>query len=142
MTYEEIENYIMEFRNHFKLQDREIVITIYGKENMERFNSAMKKEFDKYLIDNEMRQEVYTDLENEAKLKKEMENHNMHDWVFHKNTYSGKWEAVKREHYADLFNNHKSKHILRSSSIKTLEEIINKTDGDENKINEMLKQYK
>lgn len=64
---------------------------------------------------------------------------NTHDWVFHKNTYTKKWHAVKRENYAMLFSNISDPRVLKRSSIHTLEELINKTNGDVNKINKLLK---
>ena len=62
---------------------------------------------------------------------------NTYGWIFHKGV-DGVWRAAKREHYTDLFNNISSPNILSSRSIKTLEEIINKTDGDKSLIKKLI----
>lgn len=71
-----------------------------------------------------------------------MENQALYDWVFRFNSIDKMWYGVKRENYNDLFSDLSSKNILKSSSIKTLAEIINKTDGDIKKINSLLKKEK
>lgn len=68
-----------------------------------------------------------------------MKNHNMYGWVFVKNTYINKWMAAKREHANDIFNDAKSPNVLTSSSITTLEYLINKTDGDPKKLKKITK---
>ncbi len=68
-----------------------------------------------------------------------MTNHNMYDWVFHFNTYTGKWCGAKREHYNDLFNNASSDNIICSKSIHTLHELVNRTNGNKVKINKLVK---
>lgn len=68
-----------------------------------------------------------------------MENNELYDWVFRFNTMDGKWYCAKRDHYNDLFSNIKSEHVLKSSSINTLIEIINKTDGNKSKIKNLIK---
>ena len=68
-----------------------------------------------------------------------MTNNNIYDWWFIKNPYNGKWMAAKGEHRDDLKNNINSPHILKSSSITTLEYLINKTDGDPNKLKKIVK---
>jgi hypothetical protein len=40
--------------------------------------------------------------------------------VFHFNPYTDMWGACEREHLHDLFNNHESKNVIRSSKIETL----------------------
>ena len=73
---------------------------------------------------------------------KTMDNQSLYDWVFRFNSMDNSWYAVNREHYNDLYSDLQSKNILKSSSIKTLIEIINKTDGDVKKINSLLKKHK
>jgi hypothetical protein len=63
---------------------------------------------------------------------------NLHDWIFHYNVYTSKWEAAKRDNYTDLFSSRKE-NILRSSRIETLVEIIRKTNGEKKKINQLVK---
>lgn len=60
----------------------------------------------------------------------------IHNWIFNFNEYTQKWSAVTRDNYFDLFNG--CKDCLKSSNINTLIELINKTNGDDNKIKELL----
>jgi hypothetical protein len=57
---------------------------------------------------------------------------NLYQWLFHYNHYSEKWNAFKREDYVDVFNGKKKP--LASSSINTLIEIVEKTEGDVSKL--------
>lgn len=59
----------------------------------------------------------------------------IYDWVFHYNIYTNLWEAAKRDNYFELFNG--GKNVLRSSDIKTLITIINRTNGDNDKISKL-----
>jgi hypothetical protein len=59
----------------------------------------------------------------------------MYDWVFHFNPYASMWHATTRDNYPSLFNG--GKNILKSSSIDTLISLINKTNGDEKKLNRL-----
>jgi len=63
---------------------------------------------------------------------------NINGWVIHKNAYTGTYNAVKREDFNLLFNDVNNPKVLKSKSFNTLEEIINKTDGDEEKIKNLL----
>lgn len=63
---------------------------------------------------------------------------NLHDWIFHYNVYTKKWEGVIRDNYAKLFSDQNSNDILRSSKIETLIEIIEKTNGDEKAISKLI----
>ena len=62
----------------------------------------------------------------------------LYNWVFHYNHYTEKWSAIKRDYVGDLFSNRKSKHILSSSNINTLIELITRTDGNSAKIKDLL----
>ena len=70
-----------------------------------------------------------------------MENQALYDWIFRYNSMDQMWYGTKRDNYNDLFSNLSSPHILKSSSIKTLAEIITKSDGDIKKINSLLKKH-
>lgn len=63
---------------------------------------------------------------------------NVADWVFNYNTFNRQWQAAKRENYKDLFNNYRSPNVLRSSEMKTLVSLIEKTNGDHTKINKLI----
>jgi len=58
----------------------------------------------------------------------------IHNWIFNFNEHTQKWVAVTRDNYFDLFNSSNSENCLKSSSIDTLIELINKTNGDIEKI--------
>lgn len=66
----------------------------------------------------------------------------LYDWVFNFNPYKNIWNAVKREDYKDLFNESASDNVLSSSNIETLTSLIEKTDGDKDKIQELLNKGK
>jgi len=67
---------------------------------------------------------------------------NTHGWLFHKNAYTNKWHAAKREDANLLFNDIHNPKVLRSSSITTLEELINRTDGNESQLNALVNKIK
>lgn len=64
---------------------------------------------------------------------------NSHNWIFHKNSYTGKWHAVKSDEYFLLKNDLNNPSVLSSSSVDTLIEIINKTNGDPELIKKLTK---
>jgi hypothetical protein len=68
-----------------------------------------------------------------------MTNEVLYDWVFIYSPYLDQWCATKRDNYTMLYSNLHSTKVLRSSSIKTLQELIMKTDGDPKKINKLVK---
>jgi len=53
----------------------------------------------------------------------------LHNWIFHYNAYTKLWAAVPRELYNDYWSNFDLEGVIKSSSFKTLIEIINKTEG-------------
>jgi len=62
---------------------------------------------------------------------------NLHGWVIIYNQYTDTFYAAKRENYASLTNGGPG--VLKSKEINTLFELIDRTDGDEKKINKLLK---
>lgn len=60
----------------------------------------------------------------------------LHGWVFTYNSVAQKWEAVTRDNYFDLFSGGPK---LSSSSIETLTELIIKTEGNQEKLDELTK---
>ncbi len=58
-------------------------------------------------------------------------------WLYNYNIYEQCWRACKREHYLELFSNNDSGNVLKSSKIDTLVEIVNKTNGDLTKLNQV-----
>ncbi len=61
---------------------------------------------------------------------------NVHKWVFAYNGTLDVWDAVKKENYFDLTNNRDK--VLSSASINDLISLIEKTDGDTNKIKQLV----
>lgn len=62
-----------------------------------------------------------------------MDKNNLSGWLTHFNKYTGNFEAVKREHFYELFSGDKG-NVLRSPDISTLHEVIMLTGGDKDKI--------
>jgi hypothetical protein len=60
-------------------------------------------------------------------------------WIFTFNSFTGKWQATKRENYALLFNDIQNSKVLKSSKFETLQELIIKTDGDSKKLNKLIR---
>ncbi len=65
-----------------------------------------------------------------------MDNNTTYSWIFHQRL-DGVWESVKREHYHEIWNGNRQ-HVLSSSNLDTLIEIVRKTDGDPDKINQLI----
>ncbi len=59
-------------------------------------------------------------------------------WVFTWNSFTETWQAVRREDYNLLFNDYSNNKVLRSKSIETLQELIIKTEGKEEKLNKLV----
>ncbi len=68
-----------------------------------------------------------------------MENEYLQNWVFVFNPFKQLWNAVPREYYNDYWNDNKHPDVIRSSSIKTLLEVLHKTQGDKAKLNKLGK---
>jgi len=49
-----------------------------------------------------------------------------YNYVFHFNPMTNTWTAIHRDNYLEYWSNSKDKKFLRSSSIKTLVELIEK----------------
>lgn len=50
----------------------------------------------------------------------------LHGWVFVYNPYISKWMAAERGDTNDLYNDHTSQNVLRSSQITTLLSLLSK----------------
>lgn len=66
---------------------------------------------------------------------------NLYNWIFHFNPITNKWNAVKRENYNELFSGN-SGNVLKSDDINTLIYLIKKTDGNKEKLNNLINSYK
>lgn len=58
----------------------------------------------------------------------------MYNWLFHYNIYTEQWEATERSH--SFFSGRDN--IITSSSLSTLVDIVNKTNGEKSKISKLL----
>ena len=63
---------------------------------------------------------------------------NLHGWYITYNQYTDKFCAAKSENKEELASGNKG-NVICSSSINTLIEIIEKTDGDKEKLNNLIK---
>jgi hypothetical protein len=66
------------------------------------------------------------------------EDNYLYDWVFRYNAYTKNWCATNRDNYNHLFSKQNSDSVLKSSSIETLIEVINKIEGDIKNIDSIL----
>jgi hypothetical protein len=83
--------------------------------------------FPKILKYKTMSQEVYTDYE----VKKDLigDDH-LFNWVFHFNPHTSLWTAIPRDLYTDYWSNYDIKGVLRSKSINTILELLQRSKGD------------
>jgi hypothetical protein len=63
----------------------------------------------------------------------------LYDWVFHFNHYNNTWAAIPRDMYKQYWDNYNLPGIIRSSKIETLLELLYKSKGDIDLLNEMVK---
>jgi hypothetical protein len=68
-----------------------------------------------------------------------MNNNYLQDWVFHFNVYTELWAAIPRETYNEYWNEPNALGVLKSKSLKTLQDLLHKTQGDPQLIEEVIK---
>lgn len=61
----------------------------------------------------------------------------LYDWLFHYSPHTKSWAAFKREDITDYFNGD-HKHVIKSKSQKTLEELIISNEGSIKKIKKFI----
>ena len=66
----------------------------------------------------------------------------LQDWVFHFNVYTELWAAIPRETYNKYWNEPDALGVLKSKSFKTLHDLLHKTKGDAQLIEEVIKNDK
>lgn len=71
-----------------------------------------------------------------------MNNNYLQDWVFHFNVYTELWAAIPRETYNKYWNEPNNLGVLKSKSFKTLQDLLHKTKGDPQLIEEVIKNDK
>jgi hypothetical protein len=76
--------------------------------------------------------ETYQDLE----FKEDMSY--LYDWVLHFNPYTNLWAAIPRNIYREYWDKHDYPNVLKSSKLETLLELLHKSKGDVDVINNMM----
>jgi hypothetical protein len=87
-----------------------------------------------------MRNEVYTDLEDIVPEYNNGSDGSLYHFVFHFNPFTGLWSAIHRDDYLQYWSNSNNPRVIRSKSFSTLQEIIIKTGGDLNKIDQLTRE--
>lgn len=85
-----------------------------------------------------MKQETYQDLEPNYP-GTEPEAAYMNDWLFHYNPYTKQWAAFPRESYQLYWSQYKHASILRSRHLNTLVDLLHKSKGDVNIIEDLTR---
>ena len=75
---------------------------------------------------------IYTDLEHPDMDK-------LYGWWFTYNSLDGVWCATTSENRELITNNYSSPLIIKSTNFNTLQELIIRTDGNINEMNELCK---
>lgn len=76
--------------------------------------------------------ETYQDLE----FKEDMSY--LYDWVLHFNPYTNLWAAVPRDVYREYWDKHDHPNVLKSSNLQTLLELLHKSKGDVEVLNNII----
>jgi len=63
----------------------------------------------------------------------------LYDWVFHHNPYTNQWAAISRDIYTQYWDKYDLPGVIRSSKIETLLELLHKSKGDMDLLNEIVK---
>jgi len=61
----------------------------------------------------------------------------LYDWLFHYNPYTKKWAAFPKDLKNEYFINYNHPSVIRSSSINTLIELLQRTEGDTDKLEKL-----
>jgi len=79
--------------------------------------------------------ETYQDYEH----SKSNDQSYLYDWVLHFNPYTKLWAAVPKDLYRQYWDNYDLPGVIRSSKLETLLELLHKSKGDVDLLNEMVK---
>ena len=83
-----------------------------------------------------MKQEVYQD---EEPYYKPADLAYLEDWVFHFNSFTEQWAAIPRETYTEYWSNHKHPDVLKSKHLNTLLDLLHKTKGNKDFIEDIIR---
>lgn len=90
-----------------------------------------------------MKPEVYTDLEikefSAIGQDQRPDADYMTDWLFHFNPYTQLWNAIPRNVYNQYWDNSQHHLVLRSKHLNTLLDMLHRTKGDVEMINDLTK---
>jgi hypothetical protein len=76
--------------------------------------------------------ETYQDLEFKE------ESSYLYDWVLHFNPYTNLWAAIPKNVYIEYWNKNDHPNVLRSNKLETLLEILYKSKGNVDVINNTI----
>lgn len=83
-----------------------------------------------------MKNQVYTDHEQNTSDPTGC----LYQYVFHFNHFTELWNAVPRDQYNQYWSDSKTDGVLRSKSIETLVEIIQKTGGSRSLLEQLTRE--
>jgi hypothetical protein len=63
----------------------------------------------------------------------------LYDWMFHYNHYTNQWAAIPRDMYKQYWDKYDLPGVIRSSKIETLLELLHKSKGNIDLLNEIVK---
>lgn len=81
--------------------------------------------------------ETYQDLE--KKNESDVDQMFMYGWMFTYNPFTKQWCAFEKDHFYEYWSNHTSPYVLRSKHLNTLLDLIHKTKGDVDLIDDLVK---
>ena len=83
-----------------------------------------------------MTNEVYTDMEAIKPDNKAV----LYNYLFHYNHLTGLWSAIHRDSYLNYWSNYETTGVLRSKSMQTLMDILQRTNGDPALIDQLTRE--
>jgi hypothetical protein len=63
----------------------------------------------------------------------------LEDWVFHFNSFTNQWAAIPRDSYTEYWSDYKHPNVLKSKHLNTLLDLLHKTKGDAEMIEELTR---
>lgn len=63
----------------------------------------------------------------------------LEDWVFHFNSFTNQWAAIPRDSYTEYWSDYKHPSVLRSKHLNTLLDLLHKTKGDVEVIDQLTR---
>ena len=63
----------------------------------------------------------------------------LEDWVFHYNSFTNQWAAIPRDVYTEYWSDYKHPRVLRSKHLNTLLDLLHKTKGDVEMIDQLTR---